>query len=194
MKPYYYVKCMLDFIVGLICLFIALPFLIIISIAIKLDSKGPVLFLQERLGWNGKVFKIIKFRTMVDNAINMGTGLDTYEGDPRITKVGAFLRKSSLDELPQLFNILKGEMSFIGPRPPVPYYPRAYEEYNAEQRKRFLLKPGISGYAQVMVRNSAPWDERINYDITYVERISIIMDLKIVLMTILTVMRRKNIY
>ena len=159
-KKYYYFKCAGDFLLALLGFLIIWPFLLLIAILIKLESKGPAIFKQERLGRNGRIFEIYKFRTMVDGAIHQGSGLQTYEGDPRITKVGNLLRKTSLDELPQLFNILKGEMSFIGPRPPVPYHPYEYEEYTQKQ-KRFIVRPGISGYAQVVLRNSGSWEERI---------------------------------
>lgn len=194
MKKYYYFKYMLDFIVAFSGFIISLPIFLIISLLIVLESKGPVFFLQDRLGQNGKVFKIFKFRTMVDGAINMGEGLHTYEGDPRITKVGSILRKTSLDEIPQIFNVLKGEMSIIGPRPPVPYYPRSYEKYDAIQKQRFLLRPGITGYAQVMVRNSATWDERIKYDVIYIKRVCLGFDIKIFFMTILSVIKSENVY
>ena len=131
---------------------------------------------------------------MVDHAITMGTGLRTGEKDPRITKIGRLLRKTSLDELPQLFNVLKGEMSFIGPRPPVPYHPYKYEEYDETQKKRFLVRPGISGYAQVKVRNNAPWDKRIVYDVEYVERIGFWFDLYLIYATIHVAVFQKNIY
>lgn len=194
MKPYYYVKCVLDFILALIGLIVLSPIFLIISILIKLDSKGPVIFKQERLGKNGKVFKMYKFRTMVDNAINMGSGLKTREGDPRITKVGKFLRNASLDELPQIINILRGEMSIIGPRPPVPYFPYKYEEYNEKQIKRFLIKPGITGHAQVLVRNSVSWDERIELDVYYVKHFSFYLDCCIFMKTILSVIKKENVY
>lgn len=194
MKRYYYIKCIIDFVLALVGLIVISPLLLIIAILIKLESKGPVFFLQERLGQNGKVFKIYKFRTMVDGAINMGSGLRTDEGDPRITKVGNILRKTSLDELPQLINVLKGEMSLIGPRPPVPYHPRKYEEYSNEQKKRFKVKPGISGYAQVILRNSGTWDERIVYDVEYVEKMSLRFDLYIFFKTIYSVIKKENIY
>ncbi|MGI6145717.1 MAG: sugar transferase [Peptococcia bacterium] len=194
MKKYFYIKCILDFIFALSAILVIWPILLIIAILIKLESKGPVFFLQERLGRNGSVFKIYKFRTMVDGAINLGSGLRTYEGDPRITKVGSFLRKTSLDELPQIFNILRGEMSFIGPRPPVPYYPRKYEDYSIEQKRRFMVRPGISGYAQVVLRNSGTWDERIKLDLEYVDRMSFLFDMSIFLKSIFVVLMRRNIY
>lgn len=194
MKKYYYIKSIIDFILALIGLIVLSPLFLIIIILIKLDSKGSAFFLQERLGKDGQIFKVYKFRTMVDGAINMGSGLRTDEGDPRITKVGHILRKTSLDELPQLINMLKGEMSLIGPRPPVPYHPRQYYEYSSEQKKRFTVKPGISGYAQVVLRNSGTWDERIELDLYYVERMSFSFDLYIFIMSIWVVIRRKNIY
>jgi len=194
MKKYYYIKSIIDFILALIGLIVISPLLLIIAILIKIDSKGPVFFLQERLGKDGKIFKIYKFRTMIDGAINMGSGLRTDEGDPRITKVGNILRKTSLDELPQLINVLKGEMSLIGPRPPVPYHPRKYEEYSNEQKKRFTVKPGITGYAQVVLRNSGTWDERIVYDVEYVEKMSLKFDIYIFLKTIYSVIKKENIY
>ena len=187
-------KRILDFVFALILLIVLSPLMFLAAIAIKLDSHGPVFFRQERLGLNGEIFKMYKFRTMVDGAIHLGSGLRTDEGDPRITKIGSILRKTSLDELPQLFNILKGEMSFIGPRPPVPYYPSKYEEYSCEQKKRFVVRPGISGYAQVVLRNSGTWDERIKLDLEYVDRMSFRFDLYIILKTIYSVIRGENIY
>ncbi|WP_213973981.1 sugar transferase [Tepidanaerobacter acetatoxydans] len=189
------IKRILDFIFATILLIVLSPIMLIAAIAIKLDDpKGPVLFKQERVGKDGRIFKIYKFRTMVDGAINMGSGLHTDEGDPRITRIGKILRKTSLDELPQLINILKGEMSLIGPRPPVPYYPRKYEEYTTEQKRRFTVRPGISGYAQVVLRNSATWDERIELDLEYINKMSFAFDLYIFFMSILVVLKRKNVY
>lgn len=194
MKKYYYIKCLMDFIFALVGLIVISPILLIIGLLIKIQSKGPVFFLQERLGQNGKLFMIYKFRTMVDGAISIGSGLHTYEDDPRITKIGKILRKTSLDELPQLINILRREMSLIGPRPPVPYYPRKYEDYSDDQQKRFIVKPGISGYAQVILRNNGTWDERIVYDIKYIEKMSMGFDIYIFIKTIYSVFKRENIY
>lgn len=190
-----YFKRVLDFLLSLIAIIILLPVFLIIAIAIKLDSKGPVFFLQERLGKNGKVFKIIKFRTMIVNAEHIGDGLKVKsESDNRITRVGKVLRKTSLDELPQFVNVLKGEMSIIGPRPPVTYHPHKYEEYSDEQKKRFYVRPGITGLAQVRVRNSASWDDRIKIDVEYTKKISFIMDIKIFFETFLNIIKKKNIY
>ena len=190
-----YFKRVLDFLLSLIAIIILSPVLLIIAIAIKIDSKGPVFFLQERLGKDGKVFKIIKFRTMVVNAEKIGDGLKVKsENDDRITKVGKVLRKTSLDELPQFINVLKGDMSIIGPRPPVTYHPHKYEEYSDEQKKRFSVRPGITGLAQVRVRNSASWDDRIKIDVEYTEKFSFIIDIKIFFETFLNIIKRKNIY
>lgn len=194
MKKYYFIKSILDFVLALIGLIVISPFLIIIALLIKLESKGPVFFLQGRLGQHGNIFMIYKFRTMVDGAINMGSGLRTDEGDPRITKIGNILRKTSLDELPQIINILKGEMSIIGPRPPVPYHPKKYKEYSLEQKRRFQIRPGISGYAQIILRNNGTWDERIKLDLEYVNRMSIGFDIYILFLSIWVVIARKNIY
>jgi len=187
------IKRLFDLLVSIVVIYITAPFLILISIAIKLTSRGPVFFKQERLGKDGKVFKIIKFRTMVDNAEKIGSGIKTSVDDPRITKIGSFLRKTSLDELPQLFNVLKGDMSIVGPRPPVPYHPRKYEEYSKEQIKRFTVKPGITGQAQVSGRNKLTWDERIEYDVKYVERFNILLDFIIIIQTVIKVFKREDI-
>lgn len=189
-----FIKKTLDFVLSLVAFIVLSPLLIIIGIIIKLDSKGPVFFKQERLGKDGKVFLIYKFRTMVDKAESIGTGLFTNKDDPRITRVGTFLRKTSLDELPQLINILKGEMSIIGPRPPVPYHPYKYEDYPKEQKLRFTVLPGITGYAQVNGRNEIDWHERIKYDVYYTENWSLGLDFKIFFKTIKTVFNKKGIY
>ena len=147
---------------------------------IKLDSKGPVFFKQERVGKNGELFTIYKFRTMVENAENMGTGYRVKHEDPRITKTGNFLRKTSLDELPQLINIVKGEMSIVGPRPTLKYQA---EEYNDYQWQRLKVKPGVTGLAQINGRQSLTWKEKIDYDVQYVNNRSFLLDLKIIFKT-----------
>ena len=181
---YVYVKSLLDIFFSLALIILFSPIFFLLSLLVKLSSSGPIFFKQERLGKSGEVFIIYKFRTMLVNAENMGSGIFTYKNDPRITKVGGFLRKTSLDELPQLFNILKGEMSFIGPRPPVTYYPYKYEDYSEMQKKRFNVLPGITGLAQVNGRKELPWEERIKFDIRYVEKMSFFLDLKILLLTV----------
>lgn len=179
--------------VGLILL--AIPFLII-AIKIKRDSPGPVFFKQERLGKDGVPFYIIKFRTMVVNAEHIGTGLKVKDDtDDRITRTGHFLRKTSLDELPQLINVWKGDMSLVGPRPPVTYHPYdGFENYPDEMKKRFDMRPGMTGLAQVEVRNSVSWDERIVYDVRYVEQFSIVLDIQLLLKTVKKVLKSDSIY
>ncbi len=182
------IKRIFDFCACLLGLIIISPFFGLICLAIKLDDHGPVFFKQQRIGKNGKIFGIYKFRTMVVNAESIGDGLVVKtEEDPRITKVGKFLRKVSLDELPQLLNIIKGEMSLIGPRPPVVYHPYdGYENYPERAKKRFDMRPGITGLAQVEKRNSASWDERIEIDVKYVEQFSLLLDIKIFFRTFLS--------
>ncbi len=187
---------MIDFIGSLIGLVLLSPLLILIILSIKVNSPGPALFYQKRLGRNGKIFEIIKFRTMIINAENIGDGLSVRDHkDPRITSIGNFLRKTSLDELPQLINILKGDMSIVGPRPPVVYYPYpGYDSYPAWAKTRFSVKPGLTGLAQVTARNSVSWDDRIRIDLKYVEKQSILLDFKIILMTVKKVFKSEGIY
>ena len=188
-------KRLLDILCSTLALVVLSPLIILISILIKLTSDGPVFFLQERVGKNQKVFNIIKFRTMIVNAENIGDGICVKEGtDPRITKIGKILRATSLDELPQLINILKGDMSVIGPRPPVTYHPYKIGEYDEIKKHRFDVKPGLSGLAQAKIRNNGTWDERIEYDLEYVENVSFKNDVKLVLETILVVFKRDDIY
>lgn len=194
MKANRIIKKIFDITSSAIGIVILSPLFLIVSILIKLDSPGKVLFIQDRLGKDGKVFKIYKFRTMCDNAINIGNGLFTDETDSRITKIGSFLRKTSIDELPQLFNILKGDMSLVGPRPPVPNFPYKYDEYSEVQKTRFEMLPGITGWAQVVGRNSIDWDERITLDIDYIKNYSFLWDIKIIILTLAKVVKREDIY
>jgi undecaprenyl phosphate N,N'-diacetylbacillosamine 1-phosphate transferase len=186
------IKRMLDILVSLISIILISPILLTILLLVKCTSKGPVLFKQERLGLHGESFQILKFRTMVVNAEHMGTGVYINEkSDPRITKIGKILRKSSLDELPQLFNILKGDMSLVGPRPPVTYHPYdGYQNYPQWAKKRFELLPGLTGLAQVELKSDATWDERITVDVRYVENFSVRMDILILLRTVIAVFKR----
>ncbi len=179
------IKRCLDIIICLLLIIILLPLLLIISLAIVLESKGSPIFKQERIGYRGSMFSIYKFRTMVENAEHMGNGLIINDSnDSRITKVGKFLRSTSLDELPQLFNVLNGTMSIVGPRPPVTYHPyNGYENYPERYKQRFEMRPGITGLAQIRLRNSATWDERIEVDLEYIEKFSLFMDVKIVFKT-----------
>jgi len=186
-----FIKRLFDFLLSLILLIVLSPLFLIIAILIKLDSEGEVFFRQERAGLNGKAFMIYKFRTMVKNAEKIGDGYYTGENDPRITRIGRFLRKTSLDELPQLINILKGEMSIIGPRPTLMYQVEKYDDF---QRKRLLMKPGVTGLAQVNGRNSLSWPERIKYDVYYVENWNLWMDIKIFFKTFLVVLKGEGVY
>ena len=190
------IKRCIDFLGSLIGIVVLSPLFLIISILIKLTSKGTVFFLQERLGWNGKTFKIIKFRTMIMDAEKKGDGLFVYgTNDNRITGIGKILRKASLDELPQLFNVVKGDMSIVGPRPPVTYFPyNGYECYPDWAKKRFQMRPGITGLAQIRTRTTAPWDERIVIDNEYVDKFTVLLDIEIIFKTFAAVLGSKNIY
>lgn len=183
-----YIKRLLDFIFAIVLLIILSPVMLIAAIAIKLeDPKGPVLFKQKRPGKDAKIFEVIKFRTMIVDTERDGRKLSDVE---RITKVGSFLRETSIDELPQLFNIIRGEMSFIGPRPLLVEY---LKYYSPEQMRRHEVKPGISGWAQVNGRNAISWEEKFKYDIWYVDNQSFFLDLKIFLLTIYSVLNKKGI-
>jgi undecaprenyl phosphate N,N'-diacetylbacillosamine 1-phosphate transferase len=185
-------KPFIDWLLALLALLILSPLFLVVAIAIKLDSKGPVFFMQERLGRLGKVFRIVKFRSMIVNNGNPGNRL--YENDPRITRTGRFIRKTSIDELPQLLNILSGDMSFIGPRPPVPYFPKKIEEYSEFEYQRFLVKPGISGLAQVRCREIHDWDINIPIDVEYVQNYSFVYDLKLFVDSFTFFFKSDNIY
>ena len=160
------------------------PLLLITALAVKLDSPGPVLFRQMRLGVGGVPFEMYKFRSMCVNAEHTGSGVYSEKGDPRVTKVGNILRKTSIDELPQMLNILKGDMAWIGPRPALTYHPWPYEQYTAHQKHMFDLRPGITGWAQVNGRKEVPWPERIELNVWYVEHVSLGLDLKILFKTV----------
>ena len=156
------------------------PVLAVAALAVKLEDGGPVLYRQRRVGRDGADFELLKLRTMVVGAEAMGAGLSVNEGDPRITRVGRVLRKLSLDELPQLWNVVRGEMSVIGPRPTLRYQ---VEQYDDRQRRRLDVKPGITGWAQINGRAALPWAERIELDVWYVERRSPLLDLRILART-----------
>lgn len=189
-------KRLIDILGSVIGGLIISPILIIIALAIKLTSTGPVFFRQERLGKNGRVFKILKFRTMVVNAEKIGDGLSIKSNDDdRITKIGKVLRASSFDELPQLFNVVLGQMSLVGPRPPVTYHPYdGYQNYPQWTKSRFTMRPGVTGLAQVTVRNSVSWDERIKVDNQYVENFDLWLDIRILFKTAFKIFKSENIY
>lgn len=179
-------KRVIDMILSFLGIILLSPLFLIISILIKIDSKGPVIFKHKRLGKNCKPIYVLKFRTMVDNAVSLGPQY-TSSNDTRITKIGKFLRNTSLDELTQLFNILKGDMSIIGPRPD------AYTDIPTDiQRKRTEVLPGITGLAQVNGRSNLNEEARGNYDLEYIEKYNFIYDLKIFIKTILIVILRKG--
>jgi len=187
---YKFVKRLFDITISMIGLIITSPILLITAIAIKLESPGPIIFKQERLGLNGRVFKIYKFRSMCEGAEKGGV----YEkkGDPRLTKVGKFIRKTSIDELPQFVNILKGEMSLIGPRPALTYHPWPYNEYTEEQKRMFHVRPGVTGWAQVNGRKEVEWPRRIELNVEYVDKMSLYFDLMIFFKTIFKVLRMED--
>ena len=182
-----YGKRAIGFIIALIAFIILLPILLLVAILIKLDSKGPIIFKQERLGVNGVPFWIYKFRSMCVGAEKQGSGVYSYKGDSRITKVGRIIRATSIDELPQLWNILKGNMALIGPRPALTYHPWPYEQYDEHQKHMFDVRPGITGWAQVNGRKEVPWPERIELNVYYVEHVSLWFDIKILFMTVFKV-------
>ena len=181
------IKRFLDFIIALIGLILILPLFVLVIVGLFFANHGKPFFFQIRPGKNGRLFKIIKFKTMNDKKDSEGILLsDEY----RLTKIGAFVRKTSLDEIPQLLNVLKGDMSLIGPRPLLPEY---LPLYNESQRRRHEVKPGITGWAQVNGRNAISWEQKFEYDVWYVKNISFVLDLKILYQTIKKVFKREGI-
>jgi lipopolysaccharide/colanic/teichoic acid biosynthesis glycosyltransferase len=161
-------------------LLVSAPFLAAAAAAVQLDDRGPVLYRQRRVGKDGREFDLLKLRTMVVGAERLGAGYAVDEGDPRITRAGRVLRRLSVDELPQLWNVVRGDMSLVGPRPTLAYQ---VERYTERQRRRLEVKPGITGWAQIQGRASLPWDERIELDVWYVEHRSFWLDLRILART-----------
>lgn len=182
------IKRLLDCIISVLVLIITSLPMFIVAIIIRLESPGPVIFKQQRIGKDGKVFNILKFRSMVQNSEHTGSGVYSGEGDARVTKIGRFIRATSIDELPQCINILRGEMSLVGPRPPLTYHPWPYEEYTAEQKRMFEVRPGITGWAQVNGRKEVEWNKRIKLNVWYVDNVSFLLDLKILFMTVFKVL------
>jgi len=183
-------KRLMDIGISAIGLVVLSPIMLITALAIKLDSPGPVLYRQQRLGLNGTPFTMYKFRSMYVGA--EAGGVYEKKGDPRVTRVGRIIRKTSIDELPQLLNILKGEMSLVGPRPPLTYHPWPYEMYNAEQKRMFDVRPGLTGWAQVNGRKAVEWNRRIELNVEYVENMSLWLDLKILWLTLWNVVMMKD--
>lgn len=187
---YYFIKRVIDLVCSLIGIVVFSPVMLVVAIAIKLDSKGPVIFSQDRVGINGNSFKMYKFRSMVTDAEklldklkdkNEMTGpMFKIKEDPRVTKVGRFIRKTSLDELPQLFNIIKGDMSLVGPRPNLPHEVAEFTKY---QKTKLIVKPGLTCYWQVMGRNNIDFEHWMKLDIKYIEDRSTLLDLKLIFKT-----------
>ena len=182
------IKRLLDCIISVLVLIITSLPMFIVAIIIRLESPGPVIFKQQRIGKDGKVFNILKFRSMVQNSEHTGSGVYSGEGDARVTKIGRFIRATSIDELPQCINILRGEMSLVGPRPPLTYHPWPYEKYTVEQKRMFEVRPGITGWAQVNGRKEVEWNKRIKLNVWYVDNVSFLLDLKILFMTVFKVL------
>jgi lipopolysaccharide/colanic/teichoic acid biosynthesis glycosyltransferase len=170
-----------------VLLILLAPALLLAAILIKATSRGPILFVQKRLGWHGHTFSMLKLRTMVDEAWKVGGGLSVATGDPRITAVGRILRQLHIDEIPQLINVLRGEMSLIGPRAALPFH---YDYYEPWEMRRLDVSPGITGWAQVKGGNSLDWNERIKLDVWYVENLSFSLDLRIAVLTLRLLARR----
>lgn len=189
---YKYLKRISDFFIAFFALVILLVPMLIVALLIKIESKGPIIFKQDRLGLHGKTFKIWKFRSMCIGAEQQGSGVYSFKGDTRITKVGKIIRATSIDELPQLVNILKGEMALIGPRPALTYHPWPYNQYTEHQRIMFDVLPGVTGWAQIKGRKEVPWPERIELNVWYAQNMSFVLDFKIFFMTIFKVVTNAN--
>lgn len=181
-------KRIIDFILALIGLIILIIPMSLVAIAIKIESKGPVIFKQDRLGYRGKIYKMYKFRSMCVGAEKTGSGVYSDKNDARVTKVGKFIRATSIDELPQLVNVLKGDMALIGFRSPLTYHPWTWDKYTDEQKKMFNVRPGITGWAQVHGRKTVEWNKRIELNVWYAENVSFLLDLKILFMTVFKVL------
>ena len=189
-----YLKRIIDLIVSICVLPIFIIFYIIIAPIIYFEDKGKIFYNGERLGKDGKIFKMYKFRTMKMNSEDIrNKDGSTYNGedDPRVTKIGKVLRKTSIDELPQILNVLKGDMSIIGPRPDLPEHMKLYTN---EEKRKLQVRPGITGYNQAYYRNSVEWKERIKNDIYYINHLTLIMDIKVFFKTIETIIKRENVY
>lgn len=183
-----YIKRLLDILIGFGVLIVLSPIFLITALLIKLESPGPVIFKQKRIGYKAKVFDIYKFRSMKNDSEHTGSGVYSGKGDPRVTKVGKVIRATSIDELPQAWNMVKGDMSLIGSRPPLTYHPWPIEEYTEEQKRMFSVRPGITGWAQVNGRKEVEWHERIKLNNWYVDHVSFSLDVKIFFMTIFKVL------
>ena len=182
-----FIKPAIDFVLALVGFLFLSPVFVLVTIGLFFATDGKPFFFQLRPGKNGKIFKIIKFKTMTDKKDENGNLLPDAD---RLTKIGSFVRKTSLDEIPQLLNVIKGDMSLVGPRPLLPKY---LELYNDFQRRRNEVKPGITGWAQVNGRNSISWEKKFEYDVWYVDNVSFLLDIKILIMTVLKVVKSEGI-
>ncbi len=181
----------LDRALAALALALTAPVLVLAALAVRLETPGPALYRQRRVGRGGEPFELLKLRTMVSGAEWLGAGIAVDEGDPRITRVGAALRRLSLDELPNLVNVLRGEMALVGPRPIIP---AQVEQYTDRQRRRLEVRPGITGWAQVNGRASLPWHERIELDVWYVDHRSLALDLEILARTVRLLVSGRGLY
>lgn len=194
---YFFLKRCIDFLCSLLGIVMLSPLFITISIAIIIESRGPIFFKQGRRTKNGKIFIMYKFRSMYINSEKIGSGLFNYKNDPRVTKVGRFIRNTSIDELPQLINVLIGDLSLVGPRPCVSYELGDYESLNSKYKKRFNVKAGITGLAQIRGRNDISWDEKVSFDNEYVDLIKVQglwLDIKILFITLINIFKNNDIY
>lgn len=192
-----FLKRLFDIVCATLGLIFLAPLFAFIAVAIKIDSRGPVLFVQERLTKDGRIFRMYKFRSMVVDAEKSGSGLFNYKNDSRVTKVGHFLRRTSMDELPQLFNVLKGDLSLVGPRPCVTYELGDFDTLNSKYKKRFSVRAGITGLAQVKGRNINSWDEKVTYDNQYIDlfkKQGIWIDIKIIFVTVIKVFKKQDVF
>ena len=185
------IRRLFDIFAGTCALLLAAPVMAVAMVAIRLESRGHPIYKQRRIGRHGKPFDMFKLRTMVDGAEHIGSGLAINEHDSRVTRVGAFLRRTSLDELPNLVNVIRGDMSFIGPRPTIPLQ---VAQYTSRQRGRLAIRPGITGWAQVNGRAALPWSERIELDLHYIEHRSLAFDLRILARTLAIVLGGSGLY
>ena len=186
------IKRSLDLLLSFLALVLLSPVFLVTALAVLLESGRPVIFRQDRIGYKGKVFRMYKFRSMVQNAEHTGSGVYSEEGDERVTKVGRVLRALSIDELPQVINIIKGDMSLIGPRPPLTYHPWTIDKYTTEQLHMFDVRPGITGWAQINGRKAVEWHRRIELNNWYVDHLSFPLDCKILFTTVYKVLSRAD--